>query len=41
MKYRTSKLLALTLSGALLLSACSGGSGDSGTNADGKQRLVG
>jgi putative aldouronate transport system substrate-binding protein len=39
MKYRTSKLLALTLSGALLLSACAGGSGDSGTNADGKTTI--
>ncbi|WP_340013116.1 extracellular solute-binding protein [Paenibacillus sp. FSL K6-1318] len=39
MRYRTAKLLALTLSGALLLSACAGGSGDSGTNADGKTTI--
>lgn len=40
MKFRYAKLIALTICGSLMLSACSGGKNETGTNADGKTTIT-
>lgn len=40
MKFRHAKLIALTICGSLILSACSGGKSETATNADGKTTIT-